>query len=534
MFKKNAKNADIWLASAITFIVLCVVMDAFLSYAIDTNVAVFFSQTSRLISGIFNSTQFSIVYLYQDLVIHHGSLHDWHFSSVPYFFPDAVIFFFLAFVLNPLVQHLAVIVLLSNIALLVLYYLLIVTIGVYISGEKSKNIFRLSVLTSLLLASLSSPGQEVFVPLWTSHFGSTIIIYLLGMLLILKTLVQEKKIYYLWMGILVFLTSFSDPYFFVIFVGSMSAGCIFQYCQHRQLFVLLKIMGIIFLTGLLGFTANFFDIFHLNVHFVDVAKNHYPVKVHFSWASVMQLRDTLTLLYRQSPLSVFFSCMICLIGVVLFLKRKHHNNVQFAFILVCVAASIVISVFAAIFLDSELMRPWFSTLRHFQTAIILPMALCVPLCLSDIPRVVQWINQYYIGFLSVILGCVLLFQPIYSLNQMVDFYPPITQCLDEYAETGQLVGRNGVSRYYDAHFNDIFSKKNLNVVAINEALHSTDWLSTRHDYQGVQFNFVLVYKRKLSVEKIIEKWGHPDVILGCSQAKDYHLYVYNTGFYLDK
>src|SRR5439155_3562851 len=95
---------------------------------------------------------------------------------------------------------------------LIFYYILIVKIGTMITDKKNINTFRLSVLTSLVLVSFNHLQQEVFLPVFNSHFGSCILVYLFGSYLILKLFKQKSVIYSSLLAIFCVATSHSDPY----------------------------------------------------------------------------------------------------------------------------------------------------------------------------------------------------------------------------------------------------------------------------------------------------------------------------------
>lgn len=550
----------------------------FIGHSIEYNSAIF-HQPNRHISGLFNSNQLNISYLYQDLFVHHAPLKDWFFSPVPYFFPDVFIYFLLMNILKNFILA----ALLTNAVLIFLYYCLLVAIGTLIYGKQNKNIFRLSGLLSLFLASNHLGDSEILVPLWSSHFGSTVVMFLVGIFLTLKILHlssnavprspvgatnrsplriisykpslrgaiiasdsaimatrQSKKIYYILLGIILFLTSFSDPLFFVLFVPSILTGVlalILKKIINKTTF--LKISAIILIAGLLGFSTNYFDLFHLNIQQTIIPGDSLTAQ----WQSVIQtaiqkiihLQNNFSLYYHHNSIIIFIAFFFFIFGIKLFFKSNEKINPNNLFIFIVTAFCMLISLLSSIFLDPDLNLPTFTGLRHFQAFILFPTFLCLPLILAQYKEIVDFINYYYIYFILAIMSSLLLFAPHYSFNTMLHFQSPVTECIDMYSKQGKLISKNGISAYWDAHIIDMFSQENINLVAVTHTpLKPYNWMGTQYDYLNKKFNFILLKQHTAFSRVAPQHWKNPDHIQICPQDKNYSLYIYNQGFYIDK
>lgn len=524
--KKTIFQHVVTLPNLATVAVLLTILYFFLVNSIHLDISSFFVP-NRYIGGIFNTNQLSIAHLYLDIFIRHSPFSAWTFSPTPYFFPDALAFFIVAACINNI--NLAILVI--NVIWLLLYYHLLVSVGQKVCGKHYKNLFRFSALISLFLACGPLAPQEVFVPLWTSHFGSTILMHLLGVFLVLKLLEQEKWYYYLFLTSIVFFTSLSDPYFFVVFCGSIAGGLLaLMHNENIKKSLILRLMGFVMLFGFLGFMANFFDWFHLGIrHFFDVS-HKVPVSAHFSWESVIRLREILMLFYQKNPLILLGTLFTLILGIKAFFVNT--LPVKSRFMMISIASGIVITVVSSIVMDPDLLNPVFFGLRHFQTALILPTFLGLPIFLAQYETVLPFVDRYYGYFLAVLMACLLLFNPYESIQHMTHIYPPVTQCLDEHAKHGELISNNGVSKYWDARVNTMLSHENVNVVTVSKSLNAYNWISTSYDYVGKTFHFVLIRKNKLPAEQVTAKWGNPNKILDCLQDNHYMIYVYEKGFTL--
>lgn len=548
--------------TSLTLFALATCIYFFLSYSITHLISVYF-RPEQEIYGMFNANQLFLPYLFQDIFLHHAPYHDWTVSPVHYFFPDGFIFFIWAI----FTQNSILAVLLSNVTLLVLYYLMLVKIGIFVSGAKNKNLFRLFALLSLFLACGHLSDQEVMIPLWSSHFGSTIVIYLIGIFYCNRLLSKpayareiggdsehrtgvymrvhedsstdstnknsaevgfgKKSNETTWqsrigLSLLLFLTSLSDPFFFIVFCIPIAASL---FIVNRSWWS----PAMIILFGALGFLANFFDWFHLHIASYFHLKTNTAPTFHFSTQAFLQLYKTFALYAFYNPLIILIDILFLLMGIKLLLT-SFSSLFRYQFIFISITLSILISLFSSLFLDQDLLHNNFLGLRHFQTAILLPAFLCLPLLLAQYEKIALWFNQAYPYFVIFFLACLFLFQPHRPVSFMLNFYPPLTQCLDQHAD--ELINKNGIAHYWDAHLNNIFSKKNLNIVAINRYNHPYNWMSTRHDYQHKKFHFIIVRYPTFPPEKVIKKWGTPDTILGCSYLNNYSIFVYKQGFSL--
>lgn len=488
------------------------------------------------INGLFNSNQLSIPYLYHDLWFNHGHLHDWTFSPVPYFFPDTLIGFIVAFFIHSIPAQ----VLLANAIEWFLYYFLIIQIGqaIYgpIYGSVSKNFFRLSAILLVVLASGHLHDREVLIPLWTSHFGSTVLVYLFSLWLILKYLHHQPKNSLLaLLAILNFITSLSDPFFFILLNGSLFFGLLAMAKQKNASWsTCLKLFFIPFLFSILGLLCNFYDLLHLNISAFLGAEQKITSPIHYSWDIIIRVQHTIALYYADNPMIILITFFILLWGIGLFFKAfyaSHPKKEAFThFIIITCSASIFLTLFCSLFLDHDFEKPPFLGLRHFINALILPTFLCLPLLIAQVsPSIFKYVNRYYSLFMAILLASLLLFNPIRPLSELLNYYPPVAQCLDENAKKGDLLNKHGVGGYWSSRFNAVFSKENVQLAPILSA-KPYNWMSTKNDYRHQRFYFVL----SRDVMPVITTWGKPDKHFVCSQDKHFSIKVYNKGFYIDQ
>ncbi len=496
----------------------------------------FFVRHLESIYSFFNSDSLEIPYLYKDLFIKHGSFKDWNFSSVNYFFPDALIFFVMAF----LVKNLNFAILLWNIILLFLSYVFIVAIGCLIGGKENKNLFRFSALIFLFLAPYI--GQEIFLPLGSSHYGSTVVIHLINLYLILRLLNQSKFIYYLLLGLSCFLTNLSDLLFIVTFIGPvlMSLLVIAWFVDKPNRIILIKIFLTIAITGPLGYFTNVHDLLHLHI-------GHQHVIVHFAHAWTI-FRTNLIIFYNDHPIIILIDILYVIVVLTILLKllfskqylklnyyTLNELNSSTVFVLMSLCFCTILTVLAVLVFDRDLFAVGVHSLLHLEPAILFPVFLGLPILIIKYSNVGEAVNRVYLFLVVSLIICLCLFNQNYSIKGFVNRYPPLTQCLDNYARTGRLISKNGVEVYWDARINTFLSKENVNIVATFDLVHPTNWMSTKRDYLDKTFNFVILDEEALAPIKITKTLGKPDLILICPvDSGQRSIYIYKKGFNLIK
>ena len=519
----------------LTWLSLVIVIYYFISSGIHFKISDYM-KTRQEVEALFNSNQLFLPHLYEDIFIHHFPLNKWSFSSVPFFFPDGLIYFLII----SLIHHLKSAVLLSNATLLICYYLLIVSIGTYLCGEKSKNLFRLSALLCILLGCNHLRMQEIMLPLWSSHFGSTIVIFLLSLWLILKLLKEtsssKKWIYRCLLFPIVLITTFSDPFFFVLIISSAFGGLL-ALSLHKKITkknALLLLLPLLFFSGL-GFLSNSYDWLNLHItSFFNIKVKFSPhiTTFHFYLEPFQVLHKTLSLYYAQNSLILIFSFGLMLVGCHFLIRGTTTFSDLNFFVIIFISACLLSTLLCTLFIDKDVMQPRFLSLRHFQPFILLPTFLCLPIFLSQWQILLIFVNQYYIYLITLLIASLALFQPIESPQELLNIYPPVTQCLDHYAKEGKLFNKNGVAAYWEVRANNILSKENIHLNAVTHLKKAYDWMSTNHDYKHIKFHFVLVRDHTFPAASIIRTWGKPDTILQCTQATNYQILVYNNGFYI--
>jgi hypothetical protein len=482
---------------------------------------------------VFNSDQLSIAYLYKDLFQHHGHLKDWTLSNVNYLFPDTVIGFFY----NMIFSDFKIALFLTDCTLLVLYYLAMVALGALVCGEKNKNIFRLFTLFSLILANGHLRQQEIFSPLLVSHFSSTVTIYLVELYLIVRYLTEQKWIhYYLLMSIL-YLVSLSDPLAMLIIVGSsfFAFAGLYQAVNIDKKKIIKNMLTALTVTAILSILTiklHLFNLYigHTHIQFIVSIKtilSLYRIFQEYSQNNILVI--LLTSLYFIFTTLLFF---------MLFLKNKtayliDSLGIPILFILLSTGGCITLLILSSILLDQTILIPGFNGLRHFNTLILIPTFLGLPILLVNYTRAGNLSNKYYIYIISALLGYVLIQSAHKQIGPFIHYYPSLTKCLDDYYQTHQLNGKNGLSDYWDAHLNSMLSKNDLTIIAATPDYRPYRWMSTQHDYINKTFNFILLRMDDNALihrQIVLKKWGEPEAILTCPDDRMFLIYTYKKGF----
>lgn len=446
-----------------------------------------------------------------------------------------VLFFFIvAFI----AKNLRIAILLSNVIIFLLTYFSIVGIGRLTSGQENKNLFRVSALLFLILASYTG----FLLPFFNSHFASTFMMCLVNTYLILKLFETPKFIYYFLLAIFCFLTNFSDLLFLVTFtapavVGLLALILLAENSKHNFLIIICIILC---LSGLLGYFANLYDLFHFHI-------KHQPIHIHiFHVWPAFRDKGPITL-YEEHPVYLLIDVTyIILILSVLFNvycykrseKLEHYNflslNNSVLFALIIILFCCLSSVFAVVYFDTDLLPPGAYTQLHLIPAMLLPVFLGLPILLAQYSNIGIALNRCYeIVPIAIILNFFIVIQK-YSLNYFIKYYPPITQCLDNYSRKGYLTSKNGASNYWDAHFNDVLTKENLHIVAVLPDVKAFNWMSSRLDYLNREFNFVIIRDKydhdliSINGAQVLKNLGKPSSVLTC--PGQYTIYVYKKGF----
>lgn len=483
---------------------------------------------------VFNSDQISIPYLYKDLFQHHGLVRNWKFSFDNYFFPDTLIFFLANFFVN----NARVAILLAESIILIGYYLSLVAVGALVCGEENKNLFRLSALLSLTL--FSGHLGSLATPLLTGHFSCNVIVYLLEIFLIIKLLTDSSFRWNVLLVVLVFLTLFSDPLSLVVLVGSVLVAIVglFRTVAKPQKIVLIKIGFLLSLIAVLNsFIIRLYP-FHLNIV-------RAKLKFLFSVERAITLYNDFLNFYYDNPIIILIVFAHLVIAAWFFIKlnllkgEKNFLNilgVNTLFIIFSSSSVLIILIFFSIAFDPDL-TPGSLALLHFIPAILIPVFLGFPILLTKYTNIGVIANKYYGYFALILLANLLIFGVYKSFAPFVNYYPALTKCLDDYYQTGQLKGKNGLDEYWEAHPSSIFSKNDLNIVAVLADYQPQDWMSTKGDYLNKKFNFIILRTSTpdFQARKIeIKKFGLPHTILKCPGDDSHFIYTYRTGFSLPK
>lgn len=486
--------------------------------------------------SMFSSDQISITYLYRDLFFHHGSVLSWNFSAVPYFFPDTLVYFLVA----PFFGNLGWQIIITNFFLLSGSYLALVLLGREIAGRKNEDIFRLSGLVTLFLATGQLSGNELLAPILVSHFGSAVWMYLCGLLLILKLLRNAKKWHYCGLIFISGATTFSDPTYFLIFCLPTTIVLSLFLFRAEKTLRLKKIIRCIFIPGLIAFLLNTLNVLQFLLPMQKIFKHaHY----HLDLSILSHFKTILELFYQNNMgvfllMAVFFSVgMAVLIRYLIALiknKNNFENNVwseASLFVLLTTVLSMLITLFS-IFFDPDLNTPNFVGFRHLYPLIMYPLFLGMPILLIQYSNLSVFVERTYYYFVGGIFFSLVLFYPWQSPRVITDYYSPKIACLDEYLQKNPTMSKNGLSDYWSAHLANLFSKENVNLVAVLPNLLPKNWMSTKKDYLGKPFHFFFITPDSESFNNMITQYGQPNKIWICKSVPEYQIYIYTHPIYL--
>lgn len=447
------------------------------------------------------SDSLEIPSVFIDLIVKHHSLSHWSFSPNHYAFPDAVIFFITAFFFKNLITCL----LITSFILLALYYFLLVRVGCLIAGKENVNFFRLSALLSLTLASTHNfHAIELLYPPFNSHFSSTLIGTLSILYCVLKLIDSPNSTLQMQgrcatdpsltlrvlLFLLCFLFVFSDPLPLPTLMPSLFIGLFFlwRYSNEVPRNTLKAIFWIVLLGMTLGHLADRLS------WLLPVARSSGIQGFHFLPA-LLQLKYNFTLYFQETSLLPLVALLYFCIAVFLLLnrvlsKKPLITDDRWLFVSCILAAPLLLSLFLSFF-DADIVHHY-PILSHFQEGLILSVFLGIPLLLCRFSVIKNFLNRTAFVWFLLLLIYLFTFGKPTRFSEIIHLYPPLTQCLDTLKAENKLANGNGISNYADARYTTFFSKKNLNIVSVNEKLEAIPWMSTSSDYLNKTFYYVIV------------------------------------------
>ena len=499
----------------------------------------FYLSRGSIPGDLFNSDQISIPYLYLDLIQRHHELQYWNFSYSNYLFPDTLIYFLVKLFFNDFrVAELAV-----DCIMLCGYFFAIIALGRNVCGKSKQNIFLLSALVSLVLINTSL--MPLFVPIFTSHFCSSVVIYMLQLLLITLLFKNPKTIYYWAITLLPFVTIFSDPITAGSLVGSIIVGMvgISRLIPKSERRVLIKIGILLVLAALASAVMTHLNLFGL--HF-----DLYPFRIQFTLARVIILYKAFQNFAVNNPIIMLIMLVDILAAAWMFFKfifrrpdasQLPLKEIPFWLVMFSTASCLPILFIFSWGFDYDV-SPGNLNLFHFLPAILLPVFLGFPMWLAKYTDLKTMVDKYYFHLTGILLAYVLIFGTYQSILPVVNYYPDIAQCLDYYYESGQLLGSNGVADYWDAHPSVMLAKNHFNVVAVWQNYTPFDWMSTSQDYRDQKFNFIITRSNQEHLQERqtgLAQFGAPTAVLSCpvgsSPAQATHfIYTFKQAFVLPK
>ena len=488
----------------------------------------------------YNSDNIYVAYFYQDLIQKGGHLLQWKFSPVPYFFPDIFIYFLIA----PFVHNLKIAILLQSVVQLALYYGFIVAIGKIATKKfKSTTLFHLSVLFSLVLLAGGYLQQETlqYALVSQQHFGAALM-FLLGLLLILRTFKYNNPRDYIFLFLVCFLTIFSDIVFFTqFFATAMISLCVMLLLPKVENRKIYFTNIVVILTA----TACSYALYRLRAFCLHISINpHLVRRSHLTelLAATFRVRQNLADFYQNNAIVVLLLCIYAVITFLfiarIFWRRKKTINKRFVFAVLFLFTAMLTGYLSLLFADNDLMDGSYNGMRHYQPYMLFPVFLGIPLYLTRYTNLGRVLAKHYGSLIIAIVGCAYLFTPQGSISNIINFYPPAVACLDQFAEQHQL--QNGIANYWEAKSYTFLSKKNITIAAIenntkNATIQPELWISTMHDYVDRKFNFLMVennHPESPNENYVQQAFGTPQATLECpawENGRRDKIYIYPNG-----
>jgi hypothetical protein len=469
----------------------------------------------------FNSDLLYLPSLYKDIFIDKFSFSGWRITPAPYFFPDMLIYFILMFLTNNFLLSTYLFGFMQSLTFLILVSILIKEL---IPKVSYYELVLINLVVSVIIISLSVDlilfSLFVFLFMPSIHFGA-FISTLLGVILLFKYLRKEKTPYLISIFLLVFIGSLSDRIFLIMFVVPTLLSL-------SILFVLNKPFSKIYFNIIVGILISSILAF-LSYRFMPFIPSFGSMMSMLNSFKVF-LKDIKNFLFSSFPFFLMFVfCISSLVFTLVILYKELRDEPKDIFLIVYLLFFIFFTFFVlfipiarGIYIDIGGCR---YNMHVFLYGIVNLAILMVYILKSK--KFLNYLNV----ILSLVIIIILISFPINSrLKDLLGYYPKTTKFLDEISKEYNL--KYGISDYWNAKFNTMFSKSDLRIYAVcnDKDLRPYHWISNIKWYKGEEkskyFNpcYKLVILNGLNESFVLKKFGEPFVKLNKEGLK---VYLYN-------
>lgn len=491
-----------WILPAVSFtLTLLLILTLFGAFD-DSDYRYFFSSDTLYLPSV-----------YQDLFVDGNTLKGWELNPAPNVFPDMIFYSILMFLVGGKFM------IASLLFAIIQYYFILFLIYklARFKFSKRKTLINLGVgnllLTLFFLNYFESGNLRLAFQLLSNsyHLGS-FVNTLLAVYLVLSY-IKAKSIWKLTMfSLLIILASFSDKLFIAYFTGISLVVYLFTGVLNKFRFPrainLLSIITI--LSSVIGYSFYSF-----------IPSSYLTFGTPYSTSATMESR---ILSFKNqwfhfyqiatetwSGFFIILFLLITIIGlVIIFFKTYSQKNSSFwisSILLIYFVGLIFIPSITGSYIGLDCIR--YNINLYLLAFIVLPF---IGSHFSFQKLIIPVSSIFVVTYFTVVIFN---FSSLKNITNYGSHYPEVTETLDELKREYNL--KNGISEYWYAKFNTMFSQENLKVYSTHFNLrgyyHVTNlnWFYSNSDGSTAVFNFV-VAENEITVEGVKKVFDNVEVI----------------------
>lgn len=461
----------------------------------------------------FSSDTLYLPSIYQDLFVDGYSLQGWELNPAPNVFPDMIVYFILMGIVNGNF-------LMASILYAILQYFAIFFLVYKIARFKfghRETLQYLSLGNLFLCLFFSCYFEEYrlqlsFQLLSNSYHLGAFMNTLIAVYLILLYLFKNKKWVLPILFLLVFIAGFSDKLFIVQFIGLgllvfSIAWIVLKRKLNRKLYWVTSISVVASTLSILVFTL-------IPREYISFGT---PYSSNSSWEQkVLSIKNQFfhILEILVETWSGFFIVILLVLSFIILVylnltSRKEKGALFWisALLLVYLLGSFFIPALTGSYIG-------FDCIRYNINVYILGL-ISIPFLISYFPKLNR---PLFFALPFILIFSVILLQHTSSLKAIKDFnqhYPETTETLDQLKSEYHL--KNGVSEYWYAKFNTMFSRNELRIYSTHYSLRAyfhvtnSNWYFQNPDGSPAIFNYVIV-ENEITMPEVIKHFDTYQVV----------------------
>ena len=454
---------------------------------------------------LFNSDALYLPTLFSDIFESGGAIKDWFLTPAPYFLPDYLMFL-PAHLLGPNTY--------SQIILfaLIQVFLTFLVIWLIVRETSNTNSFLAAVTATLLLIWLAVSAEHPFMYIFNSahHYGVFIAAILLSAVWLKlhdhdKFAGNRKALSIMLILAITYVATLSDSIFLIQFAAPLFATQLLVSVVRRDFSFCSKVLLIFVpLFSVLGIISYGWIVANQTRYAVNLTTSN----LHKNLEGLYEMLHSVMANNIIIGIIVFVYGYVVLHSLIHLIKDKKIDKLSW------VAIFSFASMCATFISLSLLTLP--ITSRYFISSFSWPI-LVVAIFLNNKLR-----NRFL--YLSAAVSLPLLASMSYSSYNAItengikrQYYPSAVSCVDDVLERYNL--DNGIAQYWDAKYQQNFSRLNLNIAQHLNDLTEMHWITSKkyfkqyYDFAIIQDNATMPYR--ISAEAIKRINGTPALETTC-------------------